>query len=289
MVLAHGTGQAKSPCVLPVQDLGPGVRGADHDVGQCVAPLLPGAQLPWVPPDLPEPVVSPCPVTVPEHKCLPPDLNEFKSVVAVRISGDNAITQPQGLPEQMELPVIFVPDEYQHGVLHRPWLGWFQAGLGHTLHVHQEEDLHILELQGLAAFFHPLAIGGLGQLQRPLHHKSCFLPQPAYSFEGSFSHLNVDDFPLLLAVLAKGSEGPRVPLLLGFHVDVLQVGLDAALGLPQAAMIWMVLSGGLDDSAEQQWVLSDSLQRGHQEGPQVHPPQCCVVILGDIEEYSAGI
>lgn len=122
MVLAGGTGQAEPPWVLPGQDSGPGVRGADHDVGQRIPPLLPGAQLPRVPPDLSEPVVSPCPVAVPEHKRLPPDLNEFKSVVTVRISGDDAITQPQGLPEQMELPVIFVPDEYQHGILHRPWL-----------------------------------------------------------------------------------------------------------------------------------------------------------------------
>lgn len=107
MAFACGTGQAK----LPVQDSGPGVRSADHDVGQRVPPLLPGAQLPGVTPDLPEPVVSPCPVAVPEHKRLPPDLNEFEGVVAVGISGDDAITQPQGLPEQMELPIIFVPNE----------------------------------------------------------------------------------------------------------------------------------------------------------------------------------
>lgn len=46
VVLAHGTGQAKSPCLLPMQNSGLGVRGADHDVGERVAPLLPGAQLP---------------------------------------------------------------------------------------------------------------------------------------------------------------------------------------------------------------------------------------------------
>lgn len=111
-VLPRGSGQAQCHSVLLRQHSGPGMRCADHDVGQRVPTLLPGAQLPRVPPDLPEPVVSPCPVAVPEHKRLPPDFNEFKSVITVRISGDNAITQPQGLPEQMELAIIFVPDEY---------------------------------------------------------------------------------------------------------------------------------------------------------------------------------
>ncbi|KAG7220320.1 hypothetical protein INR49_010154 [Caranx melampygus] len=279
---------------------GAGLVRVDHDVGQSVASFPPGAQVSSVSLDLVEPLLGTRFVRGAENKRLPSDVKHLKSVLALRICGNHTVPQADGLSQHRELPAAFVLDENQHSVtdalsadaLHvistGPQVVALSWGVTRPLCPHHEQTLNVLELQGLAALLHPLTIRRLGQLERSLHHEPGVLSRPSHRLHRHLSHLDVDHLPVLAAVPAERSEGPgdAVALLLGLHVDVLQVGLHATLGLTETCIVGVTFGSDLDDAAQQKWVFGHALEGRHEEGAQVHASQRRVVVLGDVQEDS---
>lgn len=276
---------------------GPRLVRVDHDVGQSVTSFPPGAQVPSVPLNLVEPLLGARFVRGAENERLPPDVKHLECVLAVRICRHHAVPQSDGLSQHCELPAALVLDQNQHSVpnalsatfhLIPPSHQVGAQSLNRPLRPHHQQALDVLELESLAALLHPLTVRRLGQLERPLHDKSRVFPRPPHRLHRHLSHLDVDDLPVLAAVAAERAQGPGDPvaLLLGLHVDVLQVGLDPTLGLTETRVVGVALGSDLNDAAQQKRVLGHALEGRHKEGAQVHTTQGCVVILRNIQEDS---
>ena len=64
------------------------------------------------------------------------------------------------------------------------------------------------------------------------------------------------------------------------------MGFHPTLGLTETRVVGVTFGSDLDDSAQEKGVFSHTLEGRHEEGAQVHPTQCRVVILGNVQEDS---